>query len=198
MINVTIRFGPTRYTPPTASAAVRGAVDNSSWQTLLFTCGQLGGAECTDVLLVEPNGTRVPLGAANLAGIGEGAELFGVVKAASQTLGRDTFNTRIDSVEGKLRKELQEVKEDLTKKLEAAQQGSLPSRPASVVQFLAKCLVVVGGAAVERHVNGSWPILSMCFNVVLAGVVLCAWLPRPWAARIFRTLNTLAVVPASN
>ncbi|WIA42223.1 hypothetical protein OEZ86_009481 [Tetradesmus obliquus] len=122
MINVTIRFGPTRYTPPTASAAVRGAVDNSSWQTLLFTCGQLGGAECTDVLLVEPNGTRVPLGAANLAGIGEGAELFGVVKAASQTLGRDTFNTRIDSVEGKLRKELQEVKEDLTKKLEAAQQ----------------------------------------------------------------------------
>ena len=56
-----------------------------------------------------------------------------LVAAASQTLGRDTFNTRIDSVEDKLqearrelqetRKELQETKEDLTKKLEAAQQG---------------------------------------------------------------------------
>ncbi|WIA23359.1 hypothetical protein OEZ85_000122 [Tetradesmus obliquus] len=132
MINVTIRFGSTRYTPPSASAAVGGAVDNSSWQTLLFTCGQLGGAECTDVLLVEPNGRRVPLEAANLASTGEGAELFCVVKAASQTLGRDTFNTRIDSVEDKLqearrevqetRRELQETKEDLTKKLEAAQQ----------------------------------------------------------------------------
>lgn len=80
MINVTIRFGSTRYTPQSASAAVGGAVDNSSWQTLLFTCGQLGGAECTDVLLVEPNGRRVPLEAANLASISEGAELFGVVK----------------------------------------------------------------------------------------------------------------------
>lgn len=49
-----------------------------------------------------------------------------LVAAASQTLGRDTFNTRIDSVEDKLqetRKELQETKEDLAKKLEAAQQG---------------------------------------------------------------------------
>ncbi|WIA23235.1 hypothetical protein OEZ85_000007 [Tetradesmus obliquus] len=133
----------------------------------MWSAWWLGGAECTDVLLVDPNGRRVPLEAANLASIGEGAELFGVVKAASQTLGRDTFNTRIDSVEDELqeaRRELQETKEDLTKKLEAAQQGSLPSRPALVVQSMAKCLVVVGGAAVEQHVNGSWPILSMCYK----------------------------------
>ncbi|WIA23234.1 hypothetical protein OEZ85_000007 [Tetradesmus obliquus] len=91
----------------------------------MWSAWWLGGAECTDVLLVDPNGRRVPLEAANLASIGEGAELFGVVKAASQTLGRDTFNTRIDSVEDELqeaRRELQETKEDLTKKLEAAQQ----------------------------------------------------------------------------
>ncbi|WIA10947.1 hypothetical protein OEZ85_011110 [Tetradesmus obliquus] len=53
--------------------------------------------------------------------------------AASQTLGRDTFNTRIDSVEDRSQqvrrevqemcKELQETKEDSTKQLEAAQQG---------------------------------------------------------------------------
>jgi hypothetical protein len=36
----------------------------------------------------------------------------------------------------------------------------------------------------------------MVVNVLLAGFVLCALLPRKFAARVFRMLNTMLVLPA--
>jgi hypothetical protein len=60
-----------------------------------------------------------------------------------------------------------------------------------------KAAVAVAGAAVDRRTSGSWPVWTLLVNFMLASLVLCALLPRKWAVRIFKMLNSMSLLPSS-
>jgi hypothetical protein len=56
-------------------------------------------------------------------------------------------------------------------------------------------MAVVAGV-IDRRSSGNWPIYTMVVNVLLASFVPCVLLPHKFAARVFRMLNTMSVLPA--